>query len=95
MFAWSRRFLLSVVNAVLGMILANILKVLFRLYNLVVALVLQFVVGLPKEKVSLPPVGDRPVLKQSALEIADQVMLIIMQTLFSLLHLCVANSGNK
>jgi len=71
-------FVLTVVNTAAGIVACSYMRFLYRGLRTIGTILLPIFVG-KKEKVPLPSIGNREILKKSASELAELVRLIIKQ----------------
>jgi len=64
---------LTVVNAVVTLIMTSVLRIIYKGYDALGSVLIALSVKYPKEKVVLPPIGDRKLLLMSASDIADMI----------------------
>lgn len=76
MWACSNFYFIPVVNAVFSLIMASVLRVIYKGYDALGSVLLAISVK-SKEKVPIPPIGDRKLLLMSVTDIADMVRIRI------------------
>ena len=88
--------LFIVLNAAVGIMVASVLRIAYKGYDIIGTVIMALTVRFPKEKQSLPPIGDRQVLKQSVREIAEQVKIVfIMNYHLSLFFTLIVANGHS
>lgn len=60
-------------NAVFTLIMTSVLRIIYKGYDALGSVLIRMAVNFPKEKVPIPPIGDRKLLLMSATDIADMV----------------------
>lgn len=66
--------LFSVVNAVFTLIMSSFLRIIYKGYDALGSMLISLTVRNQKEKIPVPPIGDRKVLLLSASDMAHMVI---------------------
>ena len=67
------------INTVTSIILSSILRYLYKGYDLIGSIIIGLAVKVPKEKVPLPPIGDRTILREPVGTISEKVSSAMQQ----------------